>query len=484
MADAAPSGPRRWRMPNDRARQWSRPDEAWFLGYWEFDWAETWEPALKWEEDREWVTLTDAVREPDLFRPMKGRRVRVVNVPEELDRAGEWWIDVPSRRVVFWPPAPLKDGDVTMTVLETPLVRVHTAEDVTMRGVTLRDGSGLGVEVIKSPRTVVADSTVRGFAKTGVWVEDSPGSVVARCHLHDLGETGIALIGGDRATLTPGALTAKDNVIEHYAQLRRTYQPGVRLVGVGHVVEHNRISDAPHNAIHVSGNDHRIEFNDLRRVCLETGDAGAIYMGRDTTMRGIQVRFNRFRELEPLVTTEGNWTNVIGIYLDDLFAGVLMQGNVFEMRGTGIVVGGGHDNTVLENLFLGCQPAVVVDARGQGWARSHAVEGGDWGFMALLRAMRVDQPPYRDRYPALARLTPESVLKALGNRVQRNASFGGKMLVLENELTLPDVAFQGNIEAPTERLTLAQALTKWPAGWGRLPVDQMGPRASRAGAVP
>ena len=64
--------------------------------------------------------------------------------------------------------------------------------------------------------------------------------------------------------------------------------------GVGSRVSHNYIHDAPHAGILLSGNNHVIELNELTRLCLETGDVGGFYMGRNWEERGNVVRYNYF----------------------------------------------------------------------------------------------------------------------------------------------------------------------------------------------
>lgn len=61
---------------------------------------------------------------------------------------------------------------------------------------------------------------------------------------------------------------------------------------VGQRAVHNLIHDHPHCPILYSGNDHRIEWNEIHHVALETGDVGAVYSGRDWTFRGNAIRYN------------------------------------------------------------------------------------------------------------------------------------------------------------------------------------------------
>jgi hypothetical protein len=54
--------------------------------------------------------------------------------------------------------------------------------------------------------------------------------------------------------------------------------------GVGVKVSHNKMYDTPHNVILFGGNDHVMEYNLIYNAVTETGDAGAIYAGRDWTL--------------------------------------------------------------------------------------------------------------------------------------------------------------------------------------------------------
>ena len=87
-------------------------------------------------------------------------------------------------------------------------------------------------------------------------------------------------------------------------------RPAVSLQGVGNRATCNLIDNAPHQAISFGGNEHLIEFNEIHSVCFESNDAGAIYSGRDWTMRGTVIRNNLLllfgsQNYEGLRTREG-----------------------------------------------------------------------------------------------------------------------------------------------------------------------------------
>ncbi len=100
--------------------------------------------------------------------------------------------------------------------------------------------------------------------------------------------------------LTPAGHYAENNHIHHYARWNRMYSPAISISGVGNRAAHNLIHDAPHQAIDFGGNDHVIEFNEIHDVCYESNDAGAIYSGRNWTMRGTVIRYNFMHHLSGL----------------------------------------------------------------------------------------------------------------------------------------------------------------------------------------
>jgi hypothetical protein len=448
--------------------RWKDSPDLWVMGYWQFDWAESYEPVKTFDRERRQIG-TDRF---GVFGLEPGRRFRFLNALEALDEPGEWYLDRAARRLYFWSPEP--KGEVLLSRLDAPMIRVEGASDVVLADLALEGGRANAIDVTGGGRNRILRCLVRNFGTYGISLTNSPGSEVTGCDLRGLGEYGISLSGGDRKTLTAGTMTARDNHIFEYSRWTRTYQPAVLVAGVGQRVEHNLIHDAPHNAVLLSGNDHRIEFNQIYRVCRETGDAGAIYMGRNPTMRGNEIRFNRFYELAPVVNTAGNFTDVMAVYLDDAWCGTTIYGNVFEGPGTGIMIGGGRDNSVENNLFVGNTPAIHFDARGKGWAAKMMFGPGEWDFNARLQEVDATRPPYRTRYPQLATYATDDPAFPKGNRIVRNVSVGGRWLHLLDQLTERDFVNEGNVQVTTKRPYLAYALRAVPKGFRPIPMDQIG----------
>ena len=88
--------------------------------------------------------------------------------------------------------------------------------------------------------------------------------------------------------------------------------------------------------------------HEIDHVLTHTGDGGAVYTGRDWTFRGNVIRHNYFHDLHG----HRLWENAV--YIDDMAGGVEVSGNVFARCHWGLLVGGGRDNRIWNNLFLDC----------------------------------------------------------------------------------------------------------------------------------
>jgi hypothetical protein len=165
-----------------------------------------------------------------------------------------------------------------------------------------------------------------------------------------------------------------------------------------------------------------IEFNEIHHVCTESNDAGAIYTGRNWTMRGTIIRHNYLHHI-----TGFRDRGCVGVYLDDMFCGTEISGNLFYKVTRAAFIGGGRDCIVKNNLFVDCNPSLHIDARALGWAHGHAdmwiKEGREKG---TLSGIRYKEPPYSQRYPKLVNILDDEPAAPQGNRVFCNVSFGGK----------------------------------------------------------
>lgn len=398
----------------DRPQHWAPSDDIWVHGYWAYDWANSYERVQRLDPV---ARVVETAPPHGLYHFAKGQRFYFLNVLEELDRPGEYYVDRAAGILYFWPPAPLTGADILVSVLGEPLVTMKEVSHVTLRDLTLEAGRGSGIGIEGGAGVCIAGCTLRNFGTWAVRVEDGTHHAVTGCDIHGTGDGGISISGGDRPTLTPCHHEVLNCHLHHFARWSRCYVAGINASGVGMRLAHNLIHDAPHNAILFWGNEFLIENNEIFRVCLETGDAGAIYTGRDYTFRGNVIRRNYIHQMG------GVGMGSIAIYMDDCVSGTRIEENVLVDCQYGLMLGGGRDFVVANNIFVNCKPAIHADARG---VDTNPV----WQNMVnqtmktSLAAMRHHESPYSERYPEIAGVDPYWAagkgVPPENNRVERN----------------------------------------------------------------
>lgn len=452
----------------ERIHRWVGEKDPWVHGYWFWDWSDQRHAVESIDPERKLLSVKP---------PYHGYGYRVgqwfygFNLLCELDTPGEWYLDRETGILYFYPPSPIEEGEAFISVLPT-LVTMNNVSHVFLEHLILEGSRETAVTLRGGAENAVIGCTIRNVGGWGVVVENGINHRVAGCDIYEVGEGGISLTGGDRPTLTPAKHVAENNDIFHYGRWNRMYQPGISLSGVGNVAVHNRIHDAPHIGIFFSGNDHRIEYNEIFRVCEESNDAGAVYAGRDWTMRGTIIRSNYFHDIQGFQNR-----GCVGVYLDDMFCGTLVFGNLFYRVRSAAFIGGGRDCRIENNIFVECVPSVHVDGRAMGWASYHV----GTTMTERLNAMPYKNALWSSRYPELVSILDDEPAAPKGNVIARNISLGGKWdgiygearpyVSLVDNLVDVDVGFVGT---PPDNWRLKPDSPAWKIGFQEIPVEDIG----------
>lgn len=480
----------------NRPANWLNAPDIWLHGYWKWDWSDNY-VKVAGIDTIEKVIMTEA---PYSNYPYtRGKRFYAFNILEELDTPGEWYLDRETGVLYFWPPSDPEASEIFVSLLQEPLIKLKNTKHITIKDLIIEYTCGAGVEIIGGTDNVIDSCTLRNLGTVAVSIGKLDGNIgglisgntlyngnagaengVSGCEIYSTGEGGIILGGGDRKTLTPGRNFVINNDIYDCSRWVRTYRAGVFMYGVGNIVAHNLIHDLPHTAVFFWGNDHLMEYNEIHHVCMETGDAGAFYIGRDWSQRGSIIRYNYFHHLHG-VKGHGGFTDVMAIYLDDWASGTTIFGNIFYKAGRSIMIGGGRDNLVENNIVIDGNPAMHVDARGLGWAKYY-FDGTNNTLFERLNAIHPTEPPYKDKYPQLVQLTDDDPVLPKGNRIVRNISSGGRWIDLLNGVNETLVYFEDNqIDADSsfyvfdmDNFQLKLDTSFYPPGFQHIPFEEIG----------
>ncbi len=402
----------------DRPARWLKAVEEglWLDGFWRVPWTTEKVRIKSIDLDKKLITHAVPVQGgigSKYKRTGDGKEPwYALNLLEELDRPGEWVVNFKTKTLYLWPPAALRDGSILISDLDTALFAFKGTTHVQLQGLTFEGGLGNGVEITGGEFNLVAGCTFNNLGQTGVVINGGHDNGVTSSNFHGLGHGGIYISGGERRTLTHARNFATNNHIHHIGEVRRTYAPAIQLAfargtSVGNIVAHNLMHDLPHAAVLYSGNDNLLEFNEVHNVALDSGDVGAFYTVNDWTSRGNMLRYNFVHH-----STAAN-----AFYMDDGDAGDTIFGNVIYSTAYGPFIGGGHDNTVKNNIVIASQRGLHVDARGV--ARHYDLT--DRHKLGLLNSVDYKNEPWSTRYPQLVHLleSPNLALP-VGNTLEQN----------------------------------------------------------------
>ena len=445
-----------------RHADWHGAGDLWFQGYFKWGFA----------DDKIRVASIDTVRKrvtmatPHMYGIGTGEPFNsyaALNLLEEITVPGEWYLDRGDGLLYFWPPGPIADQRLSVSIVEEPLIALQDVSHLFLENLVVELGRGPGIVVEGGSHVTIAGCTVRNVGTCGIFfgqgarqtfphltADDYDGVAVSRTigafqmhyykwttwernaetdhrvlssDIYHTGAGGIVLGGGSKKNLVPGNSAVVNCRIHDYNRHYRAQWPGISVDGCGNLVAHNEIYNADLQAMFVRGNDHVFEYNHVHHVALNSNDASAWYLGRDPSDQGNIVRYNFFHHVG---RPDRKW--IMGVYCDDATCNVLIEGNVFyKVASYGTVYSnGGHDIVVRNNMFVeGYGPVLQVKSMWYdfGMFQIPYFFGPDGIYRRrLTRDLDVRTPPYSERYPLLRDwfdLLPDSVTY-VGMRPRRN----------------------------------------------------------------
>ncbi|HGJ64949.1 TPA: right-handed parallel beta-helix repeat-containing protein [bacterium] len=451
----------------DRPKRWVGEKDPWVHGYWFWDWSDQRHPVESIDTEKHIISVKP---------PYHGYGYRIgqwfyaLNILAEIDMPNEWYLDRETGILYFYPPSPIESGQAVVSIQKTA-INMNDVSYITIEGMTFEATRDTAITMSGGTGNRISNCTLRNLGR-GITISGGTDNGVIGCDIYEIANGGISLSGGERRTLTPAGLFAENNDIYNYGRWNRMYQSAISIGGVGNRASNNRLHDAPHIAIMFGGNDHVIEYNEIYNVCYESNDAGAIYSGRDWTMRGTEIRYNYLHDISGF---EGK--GCVGVYLDDMYCGTLIYGNLFYKVTMAAFIGGGRDCTIENNIFVDCVPSIHIDARAMGWASDHV----DTTMTDRLNDMPYKNELWSKRYPELVNILNDEPAAPKGNLVIRNISVGGRWDGIYNEAK-PYVTVKDNlvdedphfVKQPPESFELKEDSPAYKLGFKKIPIEKIG----------
>jgi parallel beta-helix repeat protein len=408
----------------DRPARWSAAENPFLYGYWKRGYRAEFIRIKAIDPEKRTIQLA-ATNSLGALEDGGASRYFAVNLLEELDVPGEWFLDRKTGILYLWPPA--KAGRIVLSVNQTAVIEGSKVGHVTFRDLGIECSARDGISLKGSNHIKVVSCEVRNTAFGGIVLEGNQ-NLISGCDVHHTGDLAISSKTGNRYTLEPGGSVVDNNHIHHTNQIARAGSRAVQFTGVGGRLSHNLIHDTGYIAVRFHGNEHILEYNHLFRTNVESTEGGVFYIGRDWTARGSIIRYNFIHHVED--SREGCGSATRFVHLDDSAPEIEIHGNICYRLGGGVSVCGGAANNVHDNLFIECHWGVDIGPRGH----DMFVSDGKGGYSAFtktkgwpslakyLERYKWNQPPYSTRYPKLGEMfTKDPIAAPWFNTVTRNA---------------------------------------------------------------
>ncbi len=431
---------------NDRPSRWKDQSDLWAQGFWVYDWA---------NETKRIDRIDTLIHEifPELphhhYGYRTGQRYFYLNIPEELDAPGEFYVDRTSGMLYFYPPGDIAASRIVFPDLRVPMISLDEASHVTVERITFEGSRHGGIIITGGTANRVAGCEFFNLGQWSVEILGGTDNGILSCDFHDIARSAIHVTGGDRTTLTPCGHFIENCDIHHNGRVFRSHNPAIEMDGVGIRVAHCKLHHTAHTGLFYYGNDHLFEYNEFSHIGMLTGDVGCINTGFDWTFLGHVVRYNYFHDIH----SPGH-LGCFTIYPDLPCGGIHLHGNIFYEVDWVFNTNSGRGMLIENNLMLSSRGISY-----KVWPRREKFAlGGSWQMIERLAAVPYDGPLYLSRYPVLKGLvedlkTADSTLRpgvmdiqlCKDNLVRNNIATGPVFLRFIGEVDLKQVRTEGNL---------------------------------------
>ncbi len=382
-----------------RTERWLDAKYAKLFGYWVYDYAESSVDISKIDTAKKSITVKQTTafgvkaHEPDKI----GGRYFILNLLEELDSPGEYYTDLDTMKIYYYPKGDISESKLVLSVSDRYLLYATNVSNVTFQNIRFSDVKGEGLWIGDCNNFNIKGCEVCNMGARGITIWEGKNNSVSDSRIYNL-NGGIYLRSYDgRENLIKSNNSAVNNEIYNFARSTRSSMPAITVDGCGNYIAKNTIHQGPHEAIWLLGaNDNIVEYNELYDLLNDTSDAGAIYCGMDWTQRGNVIRYNHIYDLG-----EGQ-ANIQGIYLDGTVSGYEIYGNIVGgYFGNGIYVNGGSDVSVRNNILYDCGVRGVL----MSYVPNMSMESESLSQFDTIASSPYRNDIWKERYPNLYNIT-------------------------------------------------------------------------------
>lgn len=338
-------------LPN--LERWVEAPDIQIQGYISSEYAKDWRQIKSIDIDKRELTFLKY----SMAEPMKNGRFQILNLLEEIDMPGEWYIDKRTCEMYYYPSHNLRFGidNLSIATLSKNFVDFKGASYITFEGLTFEENASNGIVMDENCDSLtISHCNFKNIGGTGISVKGK-NILVTGSKFEATSKKAVALNGGDMATLTHA-----NNEVSNCHFYNTGIEGGgnsdgaVKLSGCGLRFKYNTIHNIINYPISFYCCESEISNNEIFNSIRQTADAAVIYTGRSFLYQGNKIQYNFIHD-----TTMFDYSSGLGshaIAFDDWSSGNEVSWNIFYMgKKTGTVTGmatGSRDSTTQYNTTI------------------------------------------------------------------------------------------------------------------------------------
>ena len=156
-----------FKYTDERHAVWAGDEDVWFQGTFDNGYANDQIHVEKIDPVSKQVKLSN----PHMYGVRSGQAYQhyvALNILDELDMPGEYYLDRKTGTLYFWPPSNLQKGTIMVSMMEEPMVCLEGVSHIVFRDFTLEYGRGIGLYMERGENNLIAGCTIRNFGTTGI----------------------------------------------------------------------------------------------------------------------------------------------------------------------------------------------------------------------------------------------------------------------------------------------------------------------------
>ncbi|MCL5019316.1 MAG: right-handed parallel beta-helix repeat-containing protein [Patescibacteria group bacterium] len=163
---------------DDRPKRWAPSDNIWMHGYWTWDWSDGFSRVKKIDLKKREIYIAEPYHN---YGYTKAQRYYYLNILEELDAPGEWYLDTANNKLYFYPPEPIEKGSAYFPVLENDMISLEGTSYVTIQGLHFKVSRAGAIKMNGGKNNLIAGCTFTNLGRHAVTIEEGLHNGISGC---------------------------------------------------------------------------------------------------------------------------------------------------------------------------------------------------------------------------------------------------------------------------------------------------------------